>query len=82
MSGRRAKALRRAAGNPPKKPKEKSPIIDASYIQAPVGINPDGTYRYRSSKQVRKYLVRRLGEEAVAKLEVELKDLFNAETNG
>lgn len=82
MSGRRAKALRRAAGNPPKKRKEKTPIIDASYIQAPVGYNPDGTLRYRSSKQVRKYLVRRMGEEAVDKLEVELKELFDLETSG
>lgn len=80
MSGRRAKALRKAAGNPPKKRKQKTPIIDASYIQAPVRYDfTKAEWVYRSSKQVRKYLVRRMGEEAVAKLEIELKDLFETE---
>jgi hypothetical protein len=60
MSGRRAKAIRRAAGNPPKPVKQPTALIDASYVQMPVDYDPvKREYRYRSGKQVRKYLARR-----------------------
>lgn len=78
MSGRRAKALRRAAGNPPKRAKQPTPILESSYIQAPVEWDPIKGYRYRSGKQVRKYLARRGVD--VAALEAELNALI-AEVN-
>lgn len=59
MSGRRAKAKRKAEGNFPKCIKEPTPLLERSYIQAPVGVNADGTLRYRSGLQVRKYLARK-----------------------
>lgn len=75
MSGRRAKALRRAAGNPPKKAKVPTALLDMSYIHAPVGYDAvKREYRYRSGKQVRKYLARR-GVDVVA-LEAELEALL------
>lgn len=59
MSGRQAKAKRKAEGNTPKRIKEPTPLLERSYIQAPVGLNPDGTIRYRSGLQVRKFLERK-----------------------
>lgn len=82
MSGRRAKALRRAAGNPPKKAKTPTPILDASYIQAPVSYDPvKREYRYRSGKQVRKYLGRRGVDVAAlgAELEALMAEFVEAE---
>lgn len=59
MSGRQAKAKRKAEGNIPKRIKEPTPLLERSYIQAPVGVNPDGTLRFRSGLQVRKFLERK-----------------------
>jgi hypothetical protein len=60
VSGRRAKALRRAAGNPVKPAKTPTPLLERSYIQAPVGYDPvEREYRYRSGKQVRRFLAAR-----------------------
>lgn len=74
MSGRRARAQRQAEGIV-KTPKAPTPILDAAYIQAPVGYEADGrTLRYRSGKQVRRYLARR-GVDTAA-LEDELNLLF------
>jgi hypothetical protein len=74
VSGRKARAARQAAGFV-KKPKAPTPILEMSYIQAPVGYESDGrTPRYRSGKQVRRYLARR-GVDTVA-LEEELNLLF------
>jgi hypothetical protein len=57
MSGKRAKALRREAGNPVKPRKTPTPLIERSYIQNPVGVDPvTGEYRYRSGKQVKAFL--------------------------
>lgn len=79
MSGRRAKALRREQGGFKKKQKTPTPILDSSYIQAPVRY--DDVKRelvYRSGKQIRKYLARRGVD--VAALEAELNALV-AEVN-
>lgn len=61
MSGSRAKALRKANGTDLAKRGRKipTPLLDRAYIQAPVAINPDGTLRYRSGKQVRAFLAKR-----------------------
>jgi glutamate formiminotransferase len=84
VSGRRAKALRREQGGFKKKQKQPTPILESSYIQAPVGYDPiEREYIYRSGKQVRKYLARRGVD--VAALEAELNALVaeaNAETEG
>jgi hypothetical protein len=60
MSQRRARAARKAAGGFKRHQKQPTPIIDAAYIQAPVGYDDlKREYRYRSGKQLRKYLAKR-----------------------
>ncbi len=60
MSGRKSKEARKANGTDLAKRgrKQPTPLLERSYIQAPVGLNPDGTLRYRSGGQVRNYLKR------------------------
>ncbi len=75
MSGSRAKAERKAAGGFVRHQTQPTPIIDAAYIQAPVGYDAvKHEYTYRSPKQVRRYLARRGLD--VAALEDELNELF------
>lgn len=59
MSGRQAKAKRKAGDVRRKRVADPTPLLERSYIQAPVGVNPDGTLRYRSGLQVRKFLERK-----------------------
>lgn len=68
MSGKRARALRKAAGNPPKPRKQPTPLLERSYIQAPVAVDPlKKEYTYRSGKQVRRFLeARGVDTEALA----------------
>jgi hypothetical protein len=59
MSQRQARAARKAAGTV-KHRKQPTPIIDAAYIQAPVGYDDvKREYKYRSGKQLRRYLEKR-----------------------
>jgi hypothetical protein len=59
MSERQARAARKAAGWVRHR-KQPTPIIDSAYIQAPVGYDDlKKEYRYRSGKQLRRYLARR-----------------------
>lgn len=82
MSGRQAKAKRKAEGNIPKRIKQPTPLLERSYIQAPVGVNPDGTLRYRSGTQIKKYLARK--GVAVEELGNELREWMKVytEANG
>lgn len=75
MSQRKARAARKAQGGLVRHQKQPTPIIDAAYIQAPVGYDAvKREYTYRSPKQVRRYLERR-GLDTVA-LEAELEDIM------
>lgn len=57
MSQRRARAQRQAQGGHVKHQKVPTPLIERSYIQAPVGYDPvKREYRYRSGKRVRRFL--------------------------
>ena len=59
MSQRQARAARKAQGWVRHR-KEPTPIIDAAYIQAPVGYDDvKREYKYRSGKSLRRYLARR-----------------------
>lgn len=78
MSQRKARAARQAAGFV-KVAKQPTPIIDAAYIQNPVSYDPiKREYVYRSGKQVRAYLRKRIGDEATLALESELQEMFAA----
>lgn len=79
MSGSKAKAKRKAEGVKPKSIKEPTPLLERSYIQAPVGVNPDGTLRYRSGLQIRKFLERK-GVDTEA-LKGELEQWMAAQAN-
>lgn len=82
MSGRRAKALRREAGNPPKPIKVKTPLLDRAYIHHPVRYDfQKAQWVYRSPKQVRKFLARQgVDVEALAaELELLMSDIVEQE---
>lgn len=82
MSGRRAKALRQAAGNPPKPVKIKTPLLERSYIHHPVRYDFSKVeWVYRSPKQVRKFLARQgVDVEALAaELEALMADIVESE---
>jgi hypothetical protein len=58
VSGKRARAERKAAGTV-KHQKQPTPLLERSYIQAPVGFDPlTGAPVYRSGGQVRQFLER------------------------
>ena len=79
MSQKQARRKRQAEGGLVRHRKQPTPILESSYIQAPVDYDPvKREYRYRSPKQVRAYLVKRVGAETVDALQEELEALMEA----
>lgn len=77
MSQKQQRRARQAQGGLVRHQKQPTAILDAGYIQAPVGIDPvTKQFRYRSPKQVKAYLTKRVGAETVAALTAELEALM------